>query len=288
MGAPASRAWRSKPGSALKGIAYLPEGTGGYLLAYELFTELAWRTGPLDHRAWFAAYAERRYGGADPHAAKAWELLRTGPYSTPSGPWLADARSWGTTDAERATAEFDARSVLTTWGHRSGSDNGGLRDYANREWSGLVSGFYAKRWAAVPRLARHGAGDRAPPCRHRLVRVGERLEPPARPLSGDARGGSRGQGGRGPGRPARARGHGAGDGLRRPMRGRHRRQRRRREAPGLHRGYRAEGEPVRLIGLRLRVGREGGHRVEIAPSGVRRCPTPLRHKDITTHHNPTI
>lgn len=106
VGAPASRAWRSKPGSALKGIAYLPEGTGGNLLAYELFTELAWRTGPLDHRAWFAAYAERRYGGADPHAAKAWELLRTGPYSTPSGPWLADARSWGTTDAERATAEF--------------------------------------------------------------------------------------------------------------------------------------------------------------------------------------
>ncbi|MEU9523036.1 alpha-N-acetylglucosaminidase [Streptomyces sp. NPDC048224] len=256
--------WRTKPGSALSGIAYLPEGTGGNPVAYELFTELAWRTGPVDQAAWFSAYARRRYGGPDPHAARAWELLRTGPYSTPSGtwsesqdslftarprltatsaaswspgamrydpaavrealaellqvapelrttdayrfdlvdlarqalanrsrsllpeikaaydtgdlprfragaaewksdmtlldrllatdtrfllgPWLADARSWGRTAAEKAAAEFDARSILTTWGHRSGSDTGGLRDYANREWSGLVSGFYAVRW----------------------------------------------------------------------------------------------------------------------------------------------
>jgi alpha-N-acetylglucosaminidase len=256
--------WRTEPGSSLAGIAYLPEGTGGNPVAYELFTELAWRSGPLDHKAWFAQYAERRYGGADPHAARAWELLRTGPYSTPSGtwsesqdslftarprltatnaaswspgamrydpdtvrralsellrvapalrttdayrfdlvdvarqalanrsrtllpqikaaydagdlrrfreraaewksdlalldrllatdprfllgPWLEDAKSWGRTEAERATAEFDARSILTTWGHRSGSDAGGLRDYANREWSGLVSDFYAMRW----------------------------------------------------------------------------------------------------------------------------------------------
>ncbi|WP_308408717.1 alpha-N-acetylglucosaminidase [Streptomyces sp. AC627_RSS907] len=256
--------WRTKPGSALSGIAYLPEGTGGNPVAYELFTELAWRTRPVDHRAWYSAYAERRYGGADPAAARAWELLRQGPYSTPSGswsesqdslfaarprlnattaaswspgamrydpstvqralaellkvapalrttdayrfdlvdvarqalanrsrtllpliraayeagdlprfreraaewkrdlalldrllatdtrfllgPWLEDAKSWGGTEAERAAAEFDARSILTTWGHRSGSDTGGLRDYANREWSGLVSDFYAMRW----------------------------------------------------------------------------------------------------------------------------------------------
>ncbi|MFG3251676.1 alpha-N-acetylglucosaminidase [Streptomyces sp. NPDC048187] len=256
--------WRSKPGSALSGIAYLPEGTGGNPVAYELFTELAWRKGPVDHAAWFTAYARRRYGGPDPHAARAWELLRTGPYSTPSGtwsesqdglftarprltatsaaswspgamrydpssvrealaellqvapdlrttdsyrfdlvdlarqaladrsrsllpeikaaydtgdlprfragaaewksdmtlldrllatdtrfllgPWIEDARSWGRTPAEKAAAEFDARSILTTWGHRSGSDTGGLRDYANREWSGLVSDFYAVRW----------------------------------------------------------------------------------------------------------------------------------------------
>ncbi|WP_405709253.1 alpha-N-acetylglucosaminidase C-terminal domain-containing protein [Streptomyces sp. NBC_00046] len=218
----------------------------------------------MDHSGWFAGYAQRRYGGADPHAARAWELLRTGPHSTPSGPWsesqdslftarpgltvgtsanwspsamrydastvrqalpellqvapwlrksdayrfdvvdvarqalanrsrtllpqikaayegkdlalfrqragewkrdlalldrlpatdrrfmpgpwLEDVRAWGSTDAERSAAEFDARSIHTTWGHRSGSESGGLRDYANREWPGLIRDFCAARW----------------------------------------------------------------------------------------------------------------------------------------------
>ena len=257
-------AWRTKPGSMLRGIAYLPEATGGNPAAFELFTELAWRTGPVDQVAWFAQYAARRYGAPDPHAARAWEWLRRGPYSTPSGrwsepqdslftarpsltvrsagnwspkemrydastveralsellqvapelrrtdayrhdvvdtarqalanrsrtllpqiraayeardlaafrersaewrrdlalldellaadrrfllgPWLERARAWGWTDAEQAALEFDARSILTTWGHRSGSE-AGLHDYANREWSGLVADFYAPRWA---------------------------------------------------------------------------------------------------------------------------------------------
>ncbi|QKW07542.1 alpha-N-acetylglucosaminidase C-terminal domain-containing protein [Streptomyces sp. NA04227] len=256
--------WRKKPGSALQGIAYLPEGTGQSPVAFELFSELAWREAPVDHKEWFAQYAERRYGAADPHAARAWELLRTGPYDMPAdnwsepqdglftarpsltvksaaswsptamrydagkvrlaldellqvapavresdayrfdlvdlarqalanhsrvllpqiksaydakdldtfrqrsgewrddlrlldrllatdrrfllGPWLADAREWGNSPQEKARYEFDARSLLTTWGHRSGSENGGLHDYANRELSGLVSDFYAKRW----------------------------------------------------------------------------------------------------------------------------------------------
>ncbi|MFG2332481.1 alpha-N-acetylglucosaminidase [Streptomyces sp. NPDC048604] len=256
-------AWRTEPGSMLRGIAYLPEATGRDPLAFALFTELAWRTGPIDQAAWFAGYAARRYGAPDPHAARAWEWLRRGPYSTrpgrwsephdglfaarPSltvrsaaswspkelrydpatvrqalaellrvapalrrtdayrydlvdvarqalanrsrtllpelraayeagdaaafreraaewrghlalldellatdrrfllGPWLEQARSWGRTDAERAALEFDARSILTTWGPRAGSE-AGLHDYANREWSGLVADFYAPRW----------------------------------------------------------------------------------------------------------------------------------------------
>ncbi|MEV4558178.1 alpha-N-acetylglucosaminidase TIM-barrel domain-containing protein [Kitasatospora sp. NPDC049285] len=256
--------WRSKPGSALQGIAYLPEGTGGNPAAFDLFTTLAWRTGPTDQQKWYADYAAYRYGGPDTHAAKAWELLRTGPYSMPSGTWseaqdslftarpsltVATAASWSPTamrydpatvqraltellqvapalqtsdayrfdlvdvarqalanrsrtllpqlkaaydaknltafraaatewkndlarldtllatdtrfllgpwldaahrcstlDAEQAACEFDARSVLTTWGDRSGSESGGLHDYADREWSGLVSDFYTMRW----------------------------------------------------------------------------------------------------------------------------------------------
>lgn len=256
-------AWLAKPGSALRGIAYLPEATGVSPAAFDLFTELAWRPEPIDQAAWFAGYAARRYGGEDPHASAAWEQLRLGPYSMPSGswsepqdslftarpsltavraarwspstmrydaatveralaellqvapalrttdayrydlvdvarqaltnrsrvllpriraayeakqlttfralvgewnadmellgrlvgsdrrflvgPWLADARSWGADAAERDRLEYDARSILTTWGDRVPSE-GGLRDYANREWSGLVQDLYGPRW----------------------------------------------------------------------------------------------------------------------------------------------
>ncbi|WP_433337995.1 alpha-N-acetylglucosaminidase [Spirillospora sp. CA-294931] len=79
--------WRAKNDSALKGIAYLPEGTGTDPTTFELFTELAWHPGPLNHKQWFADYASRRYGGHDPHATAAWEALRQGPYSMPSGTW---------------------------------------------------------------------------------------------------------------------------------------------------------------------------------------------------------
>jgi len=56
------------------------------------------------------------------------------------GSWLADARRWGTTDAEQARFEWNARRVLTLWGTRA------PRDYARKQWSGLLTGFYLKRW----------------------------------------------------------------------------------------------------------------------------------------------
>ncbi|MCX7046666.1 MAG: alpha-N-acetylglucosaminidase C-terminal domain-containing protein [Candidatus Sumerlaeota bacterium] len=57
------------------------------------------------------------------------------------GAWLEDAKRWGQTDAERARMEWNARRVLTLWG--AGTQ---LRDYAAKEWSGMLSGYYAKRW----------------------------------------------------------------------------------------------------------------------------------------------
>src|SRR5262249_52941777 len=59
--------------------------------------------------------------------------------------WLAQARAWGADTAEQDRLEYDARSILTTWGGRAGSD-AGLHDYANREWAGLVRGLYRTRW----------------------------------------------------------------------------------------------------------------------------------------------
>lgn len=57
------------------------------------------------------------------------------------GAWLEDAKRWGATAAERAKLEWNARRILTLWG--SGAQ---LRDYAWKEWSGMLTGFYGRRW----------------------------------------------------------------------------------------------------------------------------------------------
>ncbi|QKW18010.1 alpha-N-acetylglucosaminidase C-terminal domain-containing protein [Kitasatospora sp. NA04385] len=259
--------WRTKPGSALKGIAYLPEATGTNPADLAFFGDLGWSADPIDQSAWYAAYATARYGGSDPNAAAAWNLLRQGPYSmpvvgtvqgapqddlftarpsltvlagsgTPSwmrydpatvrealnallkvdpalrsgdayrydlvdtarqalanrsrdllpligdayragdlttfralaaewnkdeadldkltgtdarfmvGPWIAQAVSFGATPAERDQLQYDARSLLTTWGGQNVSEANGLHDYATRDWSGLVADVHAKAWSA--------------------------------------------------------------------------------------------------------------------------------------------
>ncbi|OLZ65361.1 alpha-N-acetylglucosaminidase [Streptomyces sp. IMTB 2501] len=61
------------------------------------------------------------------------------------GRWLAEARAWGADRTEQDRLEYDARSLLTTWGGRESSEVG-LHDYANREWAGLVGGLYRTRW----------------------------------------------------------------------------------------------------------------------------------------------
>jgi alpha-N-acetylglucosaminidase len=59
------------------------------------------------------------------------------------GAWIADARSWGTTDAERDQYEWNARMLVTTWGPEH---DPAIYDYAWREWSGLIRGYYLPRW----------------------------------------------------------------------------------------------------------------------------------------------
>ena len=60
--------------------------------------------------------------------------------------WTEMARSHGRTAAESDSYERNARLLLTTWGGREASEAGQLHDYANREWSGLLTAFYAPRW----------------------------------------------------------------------------------------------------------------------------------------------
>ncbi|WP_461010013.1 alpha-N-acetylglucosaminidase [Streptomyces capparidis] len=73
-------AWRDKPGSALVGTAYMPESAHRDPAAFELFSELAWRREPVDPAAWFAAWADLRYGGRDAAARGAWDALRRTAY----------------------------------------------------------------------------------------------------------------------------------------------------------------------------------------------------------------
>ena len=64
------------------------------------------------------------------------------------GRWTEAARACGTTPAEQDLYEWNARVQITTWGNRYCADTGGLRDYAHKEWQGLLCDFYATRWTA--------------------------------------------------------------------------------------------------------------------------------------------
>ena len=64
------------------------------------------------------------------------------------GHWTQQAISCGTTPEERKLYEWNARVQITTWGNRYCADTGGLRDYAHKEWQGLLKDFYFPRWKA--------------------------------------------------------------------------------------------------------------------------------------------
>lgn len=62
------------------------------------------------------------------------------------GHWIEAARRCGETAKEKDLYEWNARVQITTWGNRYCADTGGLRDYAHKEWNGLLADFYLKRW----------------------------------------------------------------------------------------------------------------------------------------------
>jgi alpha-N-acetylglucosaminidase len=59
------------------------------------------------------------------------------------GRWLADAARWAASDAERALYEWNARTQITLWGPRDSV----LHEYAQKQWAGMLRGFYGPRWA---------------------------------------------------------------------------------------------------------------------------------------------
>ena len=70
------------------------------------------------------------------------ELLRTRPEFN-FDKWLTQARSWGDNSEEKDLFEKDATALVTVWG----ADGDPLIfDYSWREWTGLIDGYYLKRW----------------------------------------------------------------------------------------------------------------------------------------------
>ncbi|MER6983444.1 alpha-N-acetylglucosaminidase, partial [Streptomyces carpinensis] len=76
----------AQPGSALDGIAVLPEANDNNDAAFEFLTELAWQPGPVDFADWFSRFADARYG-PDPHAEAAWRTIAQTAYSLPANGW---------------------------------------------------------------------------------------------------------------------------------------------------------------------------------------------------------
>lgn len=62
------------------------------------------------------------------------------------GTWLRQARKIAAGVEERRLYEWNARTQITVWGDRTAADKGGLRDYAHKEWNGLLKDFYYPRW----------------------------------------------------------------------------------------------------------------------------------------------
>ncbi|NIM14896.1 MAG: alpha-N-acetylglucosaminidase [Candidatus Aminicenantes bacterium] len=59
------------------------------------------------------------------------------------GKWIADARRWGNRAEEKDFYQWNARAIVTMWEPAKTSQ---LRDYASKQWSGLLSDFYLPRW----------------------------------------------------------------------------------------------------------------------------------------------
>ena len=64
------------------------------------------------------------------------------------GRWVEQAKALGANadDFTKELYEFNAKALVTTWGSYNQAESGGLKDYSNRQWSGLIGDFYKVRW----------------------------------------------------------------------------------------------------------------------------------------------
>lgn len=62
------------------------------------------------------------------------------------GRWTSQARKIAPGVKDADWLEWNARVQISTWGERECADEGGLRDYAHKEWQGMLKDFYYPRW----------------------------------------------------------------------------------------------------------------------------------------------
>jgi alpha-N-acetylglucosaminidase len=58
------------------------------------------------------------------------------------GRWLSAAERWGDDGRERRFYAWNACNQITLWGPPDSQ----LHEYARKEWSGMIGGFYVQRW----------------------------------------------------------------------------------------------------------------------------------------------
>ncbi|KAG5871129.1 hypothetical protein JTB14_031140 [Gonioctena quinquepunctata] len=57
------------------------------------------------------------------------------------GPWIESARACANNTQEADQFEYNARNQISLWG-----PNGEIINYANKQWSGVVSDYFKPRW----------------------------------------------------------------------------------------------------------------------------------------------
>jgi len=74
------------------------------------------------------------------------------------GRWIESAKNVAPTIEDKALFERNAKTLITIWGTKGVSED--LHEYANREWSGMLSSLYKPRWEAfVKVLAENLSGN---------------------------------------------------------------------------------------------------------------------------------
>lgn len=100
------------------------------------------------HRAYVKAYEQKDLTNSRAYARAFLELIADLDTLTGTrkdfllGRWLESAKAWGTNQSEKELYERNARNLITTWGDQHSR----LHEYAAKQWSGLLNGFYKPRW----------------------------------------------------------------------------------------------------------------------------------------------